>query len=314
MVFFGKKLALKRFHVVLMAKDENVLLQEKVQTTAHKLGLSVPEVGLVDDLMPNAFVMGYGRGAVVVFSLGLLQMLDGEELDAVISHELAHIKANDGLFRTLAFALNFLSFFNPLAYFAASQAQKERELLADQTSIALLKKPDLMANVLTKIETAMHTFPKPRLTDQLSARLFLVSPLTHRPRILTTHPQTAQRIQNIKVTLSASTKKPRCKFAAGFLLLIVFSTALIVGYSAVQLQNTFSRDEQPSIVGDKILLYNATLPSCGIVFDDAASLEDFLSYEPSENFFVLISPGVDRAAPSTYPLGLNDLLPDFVPS
>ncbi len=302
MVFFGKTLALKRFHVILMTENENVALQEKVKTTAHKLGVTTPQVGLVDDLMPNAFTMGYGRGAVVVFSLGLLQMLNSEEIDAVISHELAHIKAKDGLFRTLVFALNFLSFFNPLSYFAASQAQKERELLADQTSVALLDKPDLMSNVLTKIEAATQAFPKPCLMDQISTRLFLVSPLAHRSRIFATHPQISHRIQNIKATTSTS-KKPRCKFVAGVLLLVLFSAALVTGYSAVQFQKEFSQNAQPAILGDKVLLYNSTLcdpvgSRCGMIFDGVASLENFLACLTDENYR-LVSPDVDGTKPLT---------------
>ena len=46
-------------------------------------------------LLPNAFTVGYGRNAVIVFSLGLLNMLDLNELTAVASHELAHVKARD---------------------------------------------------------------------------------------------------------------------------------------------------------------------------------------------------------------------------
>ena len=65
-------------------------------------------------LLPNAFTIGYGRKTVMVFSLGLLNMLDLDELTAVVSHELAHVKAKDYLFKTASYALNILSFFNPL--------------------------------------------------------------------------------------------------------------------------------------------------------------------------------------------------------
>ena len=112
--------------------------KKKVKETAHKLSVKEPKVGLVDDLMPNAFTVGYGRNTMIVFSLGLLNMLDTDELTAVISHELAHIKARDYLFKSTSYALNILSFFNPLSYFTASHSQKERELLADQKAAALL--------------------------------------------------------------------------------------------------------------------------------------------------------------------------------
>ena len=115
MLFFGRKIALKRFHVVMLAQDEYMQLQQKVKETAHKLYISEPKVGLVDDLLPNAFTIGYGRNTVIVFSLGLLNMLGLDELGAVVSHELAHVKAKDYLFKIASYTLNILSFFNPLS-------------------------------------------------------------------------------------------------------------------------------------------------------------------------------------------------------
>ena len=79
---------------------------------------------------------------MIVFSLGLLNMLDLDELTAVASHELAHVKSRDYLFKSLSYALNILSFFNPFSYLTVSHFQKERELLAD-------RKPPLYSMSLT---------------------------------------------------------------------------------------------------------------------------------------------------------------------
>jgi len=76
MMFFGSKIALRHFHAVMMTKEEYWSLQEKVKEIAYKLRISQPKVGLIDDLLPNAFTVGYGRNTVIVFSLGLLNMLD----------------------------------------------------------------------------------------------------------------------------------------------------------------------------------------------------------------------------------------------
>ncbi len=251
---------MKRFHVVMMTEDEYVSLQEKVKETAHKLGISAPKVGLVEDLMPNAFTLGYSRNTVVVFSLGLLKMLTREELGAVVSHELAHIKARDYLFKSLSCTLNLVSFFNPLSYFAASQAQKERELLADQKGVALLDKPALMAKVLTKLEALTPQFPKARFVDRLTASLFLVSPLAHRPAILASHPQISLRVQNINIVTSKSAKAPRRMIATLMLLAILVSAALVTAYSTVQVQKT-TLQKQNVLLEDnvKVIVYNATI-------------------------------------------------------
>ena len=283
MIIFGKKIALKRFHIVMMAQDEYVSLQDEVKETAHKIGISEPKVGLVDDLMPNAFTVGYGRNAIVVFSLGLLEMLDSEELGAVVSHELAHVKAKDYLFRTLSYTLNILSFFNPLSYFAASHAQRQRELLADEKGVALLGKPKLMANVLTKLEAVVPAFPKDHLADRLSTSLFLVSPLAHKPGILASHPKTSQRVQNINAAISKPTKKARRMIATVLLLGILVFTVAIAGYSTSQIQKTFSQNEDSLFTnGNGVRVYNASATyghnmEKGILFTDAQSLHNFLS-------------------------------------
>ncbi len=258
MLFFGKRLAMRRFHVVLMAKDEYVTLQEKVKETALQLGVSMPKVGLVDDLLPNAFTLGIGRGAVVVFSLGLLEMLDSEELSAVVSHELSHVKAKDYLFKSLSYTLNVLSFFNPLSYVVSSHAQKERELLADENGAVLLGKPALMAKVLERVESVVQQFPAPSLSDRFSSSLFLVSPLAHRPGILASHPQVAQRVQNIHASINKPSVKHRKMATTMLLSLLLLSVTLIAAYSTIQAQKQYLQNVNAPVNQYRVLMYNST--------------------------------------------------------
>lgn len=245
---FGQRIAIRAFHVVMMSKDEYLPIQEKVKEIAHKMSVSPPKVGLIDDLRPNAFTLGYGRRAVVVFSLGILRILDTEEMGAVISHELAHVKARDYLFKSMSYSLNVLSFFNPLSYFAASSAQQERELLADEKGASLLRQPELMANVLTKIEQVLKGFPRERFADRLSASLFLVSPLARRPEILAAHPQIAHRVNNINVVASKPNQKTHRRVVTLLLMSILVSTAVLAGYAAVQAQTSFLQTNRVIIV------------------------------------------------------------------
>ena len=283
MLSFGSKIGHKRFHIVMMAQDEYIAIQEKVKETALKLSILEPKVGLVDDLLPNAFTVGYGRNTMIVFSLGLLNMLDTDELTAVISHELAHIKARDYIFKSTSYALNILSFFNPLSYFSIAHSQKERELLADQKAAALLDKPNLMAEVLTKVETVVQEFPKPSFADRLSSSLFLVSPLAHRPGMLASHPQISQRVQNINALAAKPSKKRTYMIATVVLLGIILCTALIVGYSTVQVQKAFDQKENAVLVnGQSFYLYNISCPfdaahPTGIFFANESNLQLFLS-------------------------------------
>jgi heat shock protein HtpX len=283
MLGFGRTIALRRFHVVLMTPNEYVSIQQEVKKISRKLDISQPKVGLVDDLLPNAFTLGYGRNTVVVFSLGLLEMLEPEELEAVVSHELSHIKAKDYLFRTLSYSLNFLSFFNPLSYFAASQAQKERELLADEKSLTLLDKPALMHQVLSKLETMAPSPSKLSLADRFSSSLFIVSPLAHRSGILATHPQIAQRMQNITAVTSKQAKKTRTLLPTLFLLGILVCVAIIAGYSTVQIEQSVIQNQNIHLLNQyKVLMYNSTIttsfsPDTGILFPSGESFLNFAS-------------------------------------
>jgi hypothetical protein len=219
-------------------------------------------------------------------------MLDLNELTAVASHELAHVKARDYIFKSTTYALTILSFFNPLSYFTASQSQKERELLADQKGAALLDKPALMASVLTKVQAVVQEFPKPNLADRLSSGLFLVSPLAHRPAILATHPQISQRLQNINAIASRPSKKRRYTIAIALLLGILICTALILGYSTMQVQKTVFQKENAALAnGQSVFLYNESAPfdpahPTGIFFANESSLQLFISSLPQGSSYV----------------------------
>lgn len=245
-VTLGGTIAAKAFHVMEMGPDEYVSLQKNVKEISQKIGISSPKVGLIEDQRPNAFIMGFGRRATIVFSLGLLNLLNDDELAAVASHELAHVKAKDYLFRSLCYSLNVLSFFNPLSYFTSSEAQKERELLADQRGASLLGQPKLMANVLIKLERVLKYYPQERFAAKISGSLFIVSPLARRAEILGTHPQIAHRVRNISTLTSKTPQKPRHVLTTLFLLGILICTAALSGYALVQIQQPFN--QKPDVV------------------------------------------------------------------
>ncbi|MCL2173299.1 MAG: M48 family metalloprotease [Candidatus Bathyarchaeota archaeon] len=285
MLCFGSRIAHKRFHIVLLAPDEYADVQQKVKATAHKLSLKEPKIGLVDDLIPNAFTVGHGRSATIVFSLGLLNMLNIDEIAAVIAHEMIHIKEKDYLFKITINTLSILSFFNPLTYLTTSYAQKERELHTDTKAAALLDKPNMLSEVLTKIASVVEQFPKPSLVNMISSNLFLISPLVHKPRILlASHPKITQRIQNINLK-SNSSKKHRHIIPTILLLCILTCSALMIVYSTLQIQNTIYQNGHTAIAeSQKYYLYSDALGSfnpdapTGILFPNEDSALRCISY------------------------------------
>ena len=94
----------------------------------------------------------------------------------------AHIKNLDFLFKTISNALTVVSFFNPLAYFSFFNAQREREMLADENGAKLLQKPDTLANALTKIIAALKNLPPEGRFAGMASNLLITSPIIHRRR------------------------------------------------------------------------------------------------------------------------------------
>ena len=244
-IFFGDRIAMKLFHVIMLTPDEHPWLQKRVREIAQKFNLPMPKIGIVEDLRPNAFTIGYGRKAILVFSIGLLNILNEEELAAVASHELAHLKHHDFFFKTLSNTLNIISFFNPFAYITASAAQREREMLADERGAKLLKHPELLAKALAKIYEALQTFPKESLLVRLTSSLFLVSPIAWRPEILANHPRVNQRVKNIaKLTSKATSVYCNVATTLTLSLLIIFG-GIATSYFLINIQTSFMQNDLP---------------------------------------------------------------------
>jgi len=109
-------------------RDEK--LRSKIDTLLQELTPSKKvKVVLMDSAYPLAFVRGLFKEELVV-TRGMLELLDREELKAVLAHELAHIRGGDNLFN-LVLWLRDLAFFSPFAHLAAKAYTEERELAAD---------------------------------------------------------------------------------------------------------------------------------------------------------------------------------------
>lgn len=207
-------------------------LHTLVAALAHRAGLPMPRVYLIDAPQPNAFATGRDPAhAAVAVTSGLLRALDRDELAGVIAHELAHIRNRDTLTMTVAatlagavaFVANFFWFFagssdnrnNPLglvgglllivlAPLAATLLQlaisRAREFEADRTGAEILGDPRPLASALQRIEAiASGTVLPTAETHPATAPLFIVHPL--RGSVLSalfrTHPPTEERIRRL---------------------------------------------------------------------------------------------------------------------
>ena len=231
--FRGANLALAVNRAKQIQKNDDPRLWRTVENLAITDGLPMPKVYIMDDPAPNAFATGrdYNHSAVCATS-GLLQIMDENELEGVIAHELGHVKNYDMRVNTLAFALVgvisliadfFLrwSFFGGrdnrennnqllivlalvaaiLAPFAASLLQlaisRRREYLADATGALTTRYPEGLASALEKLEQTGSTT---RVQNTSTAHMFFANPLKGHSflNLFDTHPSLEARIKALR--------------------------------------------------------------------------------------------------------------------
>ncbi len=201
-----------------------------VRRLAARAGLPMPAVYVIETDQPNAFATGRDpEHAAVAATRGLLRLLDDDELEGVIAHELGHIRNRDTLVMTLTAVVagaismlaNFALFFghnrnNPLgivgiilvmifAPLAAMLVQlaisRTREFAADAAGAEISGKPLALASALARLEQAARRLPNPYAEhNPASAHLFIVNPLSGRQMaaLFRTHPTTEERIARLE--------------------------------------------------------------------------------------------------------------------
>ncbi|MBI0582631.1 MAG: M48 family metalloprotease [Methanomassiliicoccus sp.] len=195
-LLFSQLIVRRMLRVVDLEPADHPGLHEDVAKIAARLGMPAPRLGLVEDLRPNAFTFGWGKNSTVVFSLGILSLLDRGELRAVAAHELAHIRNRDLWFRAGSRALAWVFFFNPAAHLSIRAAQREREQLADETARSVLGERKSLIRAIEKVTGAgTKDAPRSTLASRLGLRMTLS--LTERSSLISDHPAVADRKRSI---------------------------------------------------------------------------------------------------------------------
>ncbi len=201
-----------------------------VRTLARRADLPMPKVYIIDSAQPNAFATGRNpENAAVAATTGLLRMLNRDEIEGVMAHELAHVKNRDTLIMTITATIagaismlaNFALFFggnrnNPLgivgtilmmilAPMAAMLVQmaisRTREFAADKAGAEISGQPLSLAHALEKIHMgASHTVNERAEQNPATAHLFIANPLRGRSfdSLFATHPRMEDRIARLE--------------------------------------------------------------------------------------------------------------------
>jgi heat shock protein HtpX len=232
--WFSDKIVLAMYGAQPISEAEAPRLHAVVRRLALKAQIPMPPVYLIPTETPNAFATGRSpEHAAVAVTEGILRILDDEELEGVLAHELSHVKNRDVLISTIAatlagaitmlahmaqwaamfgggrsddeerggnpIALVLMAVLAPIAALLVQLAvSRAREYQADATGARLAGRPWGLASALEKLQAAQQVAPM--AANPATAHLFIVNPLSGQSlmNLFSTHPPLEERIARLR--------------------------------------------------------------------------------------------------------------------
>jgi heat shock protein HtpX len=234
--YYGSdKLVLTMTGAHVITREDNPELFNLVEEVVIASGLPMPKVAIVNDTAPNAFATGRDPDhALIAFTTRILEVMDRDELQGVIAHEMAHVANRDTLVSavaaTTAGAIAILSDFmarmmffgggrdrrdgnaNPIllvvsllimilapiaAMMLRSAISRRRESLADATAVSFTRNP---AGLRRALETLATDSTVVRQRSNAVAHIWIESPLDGKAvsKLFATHPPIEERIETLR--------------------------------------------------------------------------------------------------------------------
>lgn len=233
--WFSDKIVLSMYHAQPVSEAQAPDLYRMVTRLCERAKLPMPKLYVIPDPTPNAFATGRDpKHAAVAVNEGLLRILDRDEVEGVIAHELAHVKNRDTLISTVAatvagaitmvahmaqYAAMFggyggdrrdrdggnaigllaMAIVAPLAATILQLAiSRSREYEADRVGGEMCGRPLSLASALTKLERGVSAHPTN--AQPATAHMFIVNPLRGQSfaSLFSTHPSTADRVAKLQ--------------------------------------------------------------------------------------------------------------------
>lgn len=233
--WFSDKIVLAMYDAKEVTEAEAPKLYSMIRRLTTRAGLPMPKVYIIPSLTPNAFATGRNpQNAAVAVTEGILKLLDDNELEGVLGHELAHIKHRDILTATIVAtmvgAIVFLArmaqwslfFFGgsrdregnsmnwiaelvliiiaPIAAVLIQLAiSRAREFAADEGGAKISGKPLALANALKKLARGVESIPMESAKPE-TAHMFIVNPLRGEGilKLFSTHPPISERVKRLE--------------------------------------------------------------------------------------------------------------------
>ena len=225
--FFSDKIALATYRAQAVTREQLPRVYQVVERLTQKAGLPMPKIYVIPTDSPNAFATGRNpRHASVAVTQGILNLLNDDELEGVLAHELGHVNNRDILISSIAatlagaitYAARFAMFFGggrderrggglgalammivaPLAAMIIQLAvSRSREYQADESGAHLTGNPYALASALAKLDAYSKRVPMQATPS--TAHLFIIQPLlgVNVGNLFSTHPPVAKRIERL---------------------------------------------------------------------------------------------------------------------
>ena len=233
--WFSDKIVLRMYKAQEISESQAPELYGIVKNLALRGNLPMPRVYVIPENTPNAFATGRDENhAVVAVTEGITRILNRDELEGVIGHELTHIKNKDMLIGSIAatlagaivmlanmaqwaaifggvsrdddegaggglIGLILMAILAPIAAVVIQMAiSRSREFLADAGGARISGKPYGLAGALEKLQRASQAIPMD--ANPSTAHMFIVNPLTGGSlmSLFSTHPPLEERIARLK--------------------------------------------------------------------------------------------------------------------
>jgi heat shock protein HtpX len=231
--YFSDKIVLWSSGAKIVSKEQYPKLHEIIERLASKNGIPKPKVALVNSQVPNAFATGKSpKSSLVAVTSGILNLLDDDELEVVIGHELTHVRSRDilvltlaSVFSTVAWYLAQFSFFGGfqgrsrdsgsataivilvavvtwiVSFLIIRAISRYREYAADRGGAEMTGNPDKLANALLKISGRMNKIPPREIEQVQKLNAFFIIPALSGSSIanlFSTHPPVEKRVQKLR--------------------------------------------------------------------------------------------------------------------
>ena len=231
--FYSDKMILMSMGAKIVSESEEPELHQIVSRLCAIAGLPMPRIAIVNTSMPNAFATGRNQNnAVVAVTTGIMQQLNRGELEAVLAHELTHVKNRDMMVITIATFLSsiaqilvrFLPFFGGggsrnrdsgggfvvmfvvslvvwiVSFILIRALSRYREFAADRGSAIMTGQPSNLASALMKISGAKVPTQDLRKVEGPVSALFIVPAISGSSimNLFSTHPTLEARIEALK--------------------------------------------------------------------------------------------------------------------